>query len=244
VTTIDANGCTAVSAPFQPANIASATISLPTDVTAAPGERVSVPLKLEQSAFLDLAGAHDFTATITFDGSMLIPMGSTGPGAFSGGNRVVTINGTRPDGGDGVIAQLDLLAVVGGAETTPLAITSFQWNDGAAQVTTVDGSFRVTDICVEGGARLIRTAGGVTLKQNRPNPARTLTEIEYEVIEEGPTQLFITDLLGRLVLTLVDGTLTPGGHTARFDAAALVSGSYFYVLQTPTERLVRAMRVE
>jgi hypothetical protein len=39
-------------------------------------------------------------------------------------------------------------------------------------------------------------------------------------------QLLVTDMLGREVATLVDGTLQAGLHAVTFDAASLPSGRY------------------
>jgi hypothetical protein len=49
------------------------------------------------------------------------------------------------------------------------------------------------------------------------------------------------DLLGRKIVTLADEVMEAGYHERMFDASVLPSGQYFYVLQTPTQSVVKIM---
>lgn len=69
------------------------------------------------------------------------------------------------------------------------------------------------------------------LLQNYPNPFNPLTVIGYELPYGTNVSLKIYDLLGREVLTLVDGLQEVGHQEATFDASAYSSGVYFYRLQ-------------
>ncbi len=62
------------------------------------------------------------------------------------------------------------------------------------------------------------------------------TVIEYEVIEKGPTSLSVMDILGRTAAALVDGIVDAGRYSVSFDASAISSGTYLYVLHIPTQR--------
>lgn len=74
------------------------------------------------------------------------------------------------------------------------------------------------------------------LEQNYPNPFNPATVISYTVAApsgvEGPAQirLAVYDLLGREVAVLVDEEKPAGVYTARWDAAGMPSGMYFYTL--------------
>jgi len=46
-------------------------------------------------------------------------------------------------------------------------------------------------------------------------------------------------MTGREVMTLARGSMDPGTYAVTVNAAELQPGSYFCVLQTPTERLSR-----
>ena len=88
---------------------------------------------------------------------------------------------------------------------------------------------------------------GIELAPSRPNPVVRGTELAFEL--ENPTQasLRIYDLSGKLVRTLVTGSLAAGPHTARWDTRdesgkPVASGVYYYRLEagglTATKQLV------
>lgn len=64
-----------------------------------------------------------------------------------------------------------------------------------------------------------------------PNPFNPSTTISFDLPTTGPVSLVAYDLMGRVVQTLLDQSLTAGKHTLTFDAASLPSGSYFIQLQ-------------
>jgi hypothetical protein len=75
------------------------------------------------------------------------------------------------------------------------------------------------------------------LAQNYPNPFNGETIIRYGVGAAGgapgtrsPVSLRVYDLLGREVMTLVDGAVAPGSYEARFSPSGLATGVYIYRL--------------
>jgi hypothetical protein len=76
-----------------------------------------------------------------------------------------------------------------------------------------------------------KTAGTLTpetfdMAQNYPNPFNPTTTISYAVPERSDVRLVVTDMLGREVATLVNGSIESGVHIASFDASSLNSGQY------------------
>ena len=80
------------------------------------------------------------------------------------------------------------------------------------------------------------------LDQNYRNPFNPSTTIRFSLPEAARVSLKIFTLLGEEVATLVSGDLQAGQHSARWDAAEIPSGVYFYRLQagqfTETKKLV------
>ncbi|MCH8495581.1 MAG: CHRD domain-containing protein [Balneolales bacterium] len=79
------------------------------------------------------------------------------------------------------------------------------------------------------------------LDQNYPNPFNPSTQIRFEVPQSGDVSLEVFDMTGRLVSTLVNGTVAAGTHTVSFDASSLSSGVYLYRLSAGQTLLVNRM---
>jgi len=69
------------------------------------------------------------------------------------------------------------------------------------------------------------------VKQNYPNPFNPTTVIQYAVPKESEVSLVIYDILGKEVVTLVNGRKSAGRYSVNFNALNLPSGIYFYRLQ-------------
>lgn len=74
-------------------------------------------------------------------------------------------------------------------------------------------------------------AASYALHQCYPNPFNAVTEISYDILNQGLVRLNIYDLLGRKVATLVNATQPAGHYIIPFDAASLATGIYIYRLQ-------------
>ena len=66
------------------------------------------------------------------------------------------------------------------------------------------------------------------LEQNYPNPFNPSTTIKFAVPKESEVNLSIFNVLGELVLTLVNEQLKPGYYEYKFNASSLASGVYLY----------------
>ncbi len=74
--------------------------------------------------------------------------------------------------------------------------------------------------------------GTFILKQNYPNPFNPVTEIKYEIPEEGLVSLKVFNILGEEVAVLVNERQSQGNYTATFSAGILPSGVYVYTLES------------
>jgi hypothetical protein len=72
----------------------------------------------------------------------------------------------------------------------------------------------------------------ITLEQNYPNPFNSSTTVEFSIPKAGVVTLEIYNILGRRVQKLTEGIQSSGRHKITWDADNLVSGIYFYRLQT------------
>ena len=70
-----------------------------------------------------------------------------------------------------------------------------------------------------------------TLSQNYPNPFNPTTTIQFQIPLAEHVTLDVFDLLGRKVMTLLDGMQPAGTQAIQFDASNLSSGMYIYRIQ-------------
>ena len=70
------------------------------------------------------------------------------------------------------------------------------------------------------------------LNQNYPNPFNPMTTINFGIPKASYVTLKVYNILSQEVAVLVDGEIQAGVHHLRFNATHLVSGVYFYRLQT------------
>ena len=85
----------------------------------------------------------------------------------------------------------------------------------------------------------------LALYQNHPNPFNPATTIRYFLPFAGEVKLAVYDVSGRLITTLVDGTMPEGEHLAAWNGTAgsggASSGVYFYRLDYGKESITRKM---
>jgi hypothetical protein len=117
---------------------------------------------------------------------------------------------------------------------------SFRFRFGSDGATGLEGWY-IDDIEILGLSSLAGVEGGsagpvaLALMPSRPNPAAGQTTIAFALPQAGPARLEVFDASGRLVRTLVAGTLTAGDHRTTWDGADALgrpapSGLYYYRL--------------
>ncbi len=79
-------------------------------------------------------------------------------------------------------------------------------------------------------------AARLSLSQNQPNPFNPNTTISFSLPKAGPVRLKIFDFRGRLITSLVDENMEPGGHEVIWNGrdsrgSSVASGTYFYRLE-------------
>jgi hypothetical protein len=81
---------------------------------------------------------------------------------------------------------------------------------------------------------------------NYPNPFNPITHIKFDLPAQQQVSLIVYSILGHRVRELLSGKMSAGSHSVTWDGTdqrglTVASGIYFYVLQTPTTRLVGKM---
>jgi hypothetical protein len=82
-----------------------------------------------------------------------------------------------------------------------------------------------------------------SLSQNDPNPFAEMTRISFTLPASGCTTLKIYDTTGRLVATLLDDRMEAGVHSVVWNRSDVVSGVYFYTMESGGRSLTKKMTV-
>ena len=90
----------------------------------------------------------------------------------------------------------------------------------------------------------IASLNGITLLQNRPNPATNVTTFAFELSTSKDIQFELRDLSGRVVARMDQGTLGAGTHTIDYDVNNLSSGMYTYTLIANGVAVTKKMTVK
>ena len=81
------------------------------------------------------------------------------------------------------------------------------------------------------------------LGQNIPNPANNTTAINYSVKSNANVTLTLTDMTGKIVMNINEGTKAAGDYTITLDASNLSGGMYHYTLSNGETSITKAMSV-
>ncbi|MBU4486333.1 MAG: T9SS type A sorting domain-containing protein, partial [Candidatus Delongbacteria bacterium] len=79
------------------------------------------------------------------------------------------------------------------------------------------------------------------LYQNYPNPFNPATTIRFSVPSVQNVKLNIFNSNGQLVKNIIDKKMDKGIYSITFDAKDLISGIYFYTLETDNKKLTQKM---
>jgi len=79
------------------------------------------------------------------------------------------------------------------------------------------------------------------LSQNYPNPFNPYTTISFSLPKKERVELYITNIKGRRVKTLVNTYQQAGKHSIKFDGSDFASGVYLYTLKTSDKTITRRL---
>lgn len=221
--------------------------------TGGPGDTVSIPFSL---ASLDVAAPVPpapplepigFVAKFSFNKSLLAPLDAAVIASEDANNLQIELPGIWDPRDSSIFwenGELRFIAALGNAESTPVVLEELAWNRGCPPDLAIEnGEFILTELCRDGGVRLFHTEGSLKLAQIEPNPANNNVSLIFEVIEAGPTSLYVVGLSGEKIGTLMNREITPGAYRVDVDVTNWPQGNYIVVLQTPTAQLTRRMMV-
>jgi len=239
---------------FTPTAVGPATASL--NVASSDGAKaMSIPLTgegvcaaptLNASANVPSTGDNEtktFTFTITNSGTGIWRPGTpTIGGQASGDYQVISVI-PQPGGkaGDSLMPNQQAIVTMtfhpplGSQGTTRTASVSWPLG-GPCQADTLNVTLNGSSV----QSSVKETVSeGFSLAQSYPNPTQGKASFTYTTPNETEVRITLVDLTGRLVRTLVNGRVSAGEYTVNIDVSNLPSGTYMYMLESGSTKLVR-----
>ncbi len=197
------------------------------------GDRVEIPVTITigSSPLLDAITRIDFD--LTFDASLLAPVGATPAGTLAAGERTLHFEIGRPSGVNAMQLTLEFVAALGRDSVTDLSVKNEQPVGYAAPLSKTDGMFKLLGVCAEGGPRFFNGDGTASLIVSRDQYTGVIT-VHADLIETGSTSIVITDAYGRAIEEVLNTDVHPGEYKFKVGYSRFSSGVYFAILRTPT----------
>jgi WD40 repeat protein len=207
-----------------------------------PGDTVQATIYLRKSQNIIQSGTSGYTADLSFNASLLLPLVEQ-KGSVANGLRTIPLNLPLSDMINDEIKTIKFIVCLGNDTISPLTLSNILPVGGNVPADNSDGVFKLLGVCREGGPRLIDANGKVQLMDCIPNPAGEKVQFEFETIEKGNTELYVSDLLGNKILKIFE-SIEPGNYVINYDLSPLPNGTYIYTLQTPTKRMSKLFVID
>ena len=154
-----------------------------------------------------------------------------------------------PDLSEATSDARNLLAVTGDTSITDRpGIAPEPYHYAVASVSSNSIESALTNVVsLEGQATAVEmpeeAIAGIELRQNHPNPFRSVTNIRFRLDAADEVTLTVYNALGQRVASLLEArALTPGAYDVAWDASGrIAAGTYFYVLEAGGRRVSRSM---
>ncbi len=210
--------------------------------SAFPGQEFKLPFLMTLDEPIEISDATTISFLLSFNSSILLPEDGFISSIESGNKSIVVNNISVKDLLIGI--QLPFKAFLGDTNFTEITISeiSVDGNDEIL-VASDNGTFNLLGVCSEGGNRFIIDTGELQLFQNAPNPVYTSSKISFYAIETGTHIVSIYDTYGIKLKEVFNKSITPGYYETTLHAGALASGSYIYILETPSRTIKRKLQV-
>ncbi len=211
-------------------------------ISAYPGQTFDLPISLDVEDDINISENDKISFTLVFNKTIMIPKEELISTTDSISRKVNIQNMPMHTLVDGT--SIEFRAFLGDTNYTKISIENIeiQSND-ELHISTEIGSFNVLGVCIEGGNRFIIDTGKLQLFPNAPNPVYERTTISFFGIEVGRHLISIYDVYGNKLADLFDKYIDPGFYETIFNSDEFPSGSYIYILQTPSTAIKRKLQV-
>lgn len=204
------------------------------------GNRVLIPIYVDDIDELIRRRVDTIYTELSFNESLLYPYEENNLGEVYARRRTIPYKFDINKADGNLLAEIPMLATLGDAQATDLDLNfSYPIDTTGSVVTSVyfdetDGEFRLSDICWDGGARLLTSTGKYTI-DIVPNPAKEEVLVTFGIIETSNVKLTIFSAAGELIEEIYNEDLEYGFYEEEFELD-LQNGSYILIIETISGR--------
>jgi len=215
----------------QASTIARGVLSIG-NATASAGETIYIPISLNNTENLVSSGITSIDVDLTYNHTLLSPV-SVPFEIISPTTAKMTIQNMPAN--EGVIANIKFHIGLGNSDSSVLLPTNPRANGGSSNLATESGVFTLSELCYEGGKRLIEPNSQAQISRVSPNPTSGKIDISIALNEIGFTSLILYNIFGEMLANLFDEYInSPKPIDLTISLENLPTGQYILLLKTPT----------
>lgn len=225
-----------------PADIAQTTIKIGS-YNAKIGEDFSLPIYLQNSSNLTQTNLQGLELELKMNSTVLNCNDFALVNSIDSTIRTIKIPINLSKADDGLIYKVPLKALWGNDSISTISIKNIKAigkNVSAIEFDTINGIVYITDLCKNGGTRFFFRDKPISLNFNMLNDD---IKIDYNLIEDGYTELYIYDLKGNKVLSLESNEMKIGAYSTNLNSKSIMQGKYFIVLKTKSNMISKSLNL-
>ncbi len=198
-------------------------------ISANSGDEVFLNIRLIKNKKYYESNISKFTVTLVFNSSLLYPLVEN-KGVVIDNKRYLEIEFDTNYISSNIIKVVPFRAMLGDAVNTNITISSLKINNiNENAFKSRDGLFYLTDICFEGGPRLISSSQTPQINYISPNPANEKIDVEISIPNDTKIKMYILNTIGEKIQIFPEEFLRKGIYKYKFDVRNLPI-SYHYLL--------------
>jgi hypothetical protein len=225
-------------------NVANLSFKVKDIIDAVIGDSLDVIIAMTNVTNISSSGISEFSAVLSVNPSLLIPMNNTPKGTLTNNRLEIPINIPINQSIDtNNLLSLKFKVALGNVESDSIYLKSITPINGSAKAVSIPGIIAFKNICRAGGTRLFDYSGNIGLSNINPNPANGIIAINFELIEKGQTKLYLINSSGEFQKELFNQNKEIGKYILYFDSNDIPQGNYFMVMETPTNLLTKKISI-
>ncbi len=218
-----------------------AVLSLPQKESRKIGERFNYPITLSNSNKLGEAGVTSISGQLFFNHSLMRP--TQLKSRILNGIRIIPFEIINLEKGS--VLNIEMEALWGNDSCASIAMDSLTANGNTTDI-EIDqelGIFCVSDLCYEGGVRLIDLSVELSASVKLNNNYSDELNIELNLIEKGLTEINIIDFNGREVMNILNEEMPLGYNSINRNISNISNGIYMIKIKTPSINIYKKLIV-